>query len=302
MNRPTRFDSSRPVFVSSFTLPLVLHLTFLTLGSLLHATSVQANEPVSFSPIEVTLISDHRTIAPGRPFWLGIRQVIKPGFHTYWKNAGTVGLPAAVKWKLPEGFSAGPLLWPTPTHRQMVDYRVWGYQKEALLITKITPPEELPTGRPYTFIGDASWMCCGKQCYPGFETLKITLPATDKAIIEPSTHRRFQATLDEQAHVSQQWQVRAFKDTSSFRLEITPRIPNDNLPSRKLQFFGYHRLVSSDKIQTIRLSSKGYILDLPAEEFSPEERTSLEGIVISDPPWDPAKPKSPLAIRAPLGE
>ena len=27
-----------------------------------------------------------------------------PGFHTYWRNPGTLGLPTAVEWSLPEGY------------------------------------------------------------------------------------------------------------------------------------------------------------------------------------------------------
>jgi hypothetical protein len=32
-------------------------------------------------------------VKPGEPFWVGLRQTIRPKWHTYWKNQGESGLP-----------------------------------------------------------------------------------------------------------------------------------------------------------------------------------------------------------------
>lgn len=299
MNRPTRSTSSRPVLVSSLS---TLLLSILLFGSDFDLDAAEADgaEPISFSPIKVILVSDHLAFAPGKPFWLGIQQTIQPGFHTYWKNPGTVGLPTAVKWKLPTGFSAGPLLWPMPTHCQMVDYRVWGYKGEALLLTKITPPKDLALGQTFTFTGEASWMCCGKQCYPGFETLQITLPTATEPSIDPIQHQAFQKTLEQQPLPPEAWSLKAFDLGSAYELHISPTSPSDGLLPRSLQFFGYHRLVSSDKPQSTKLNRGAYIITLQPEEFSRETRGTLTGMLVSDLPWNPDRPSSPLEVHVPV--
>ena len=65
-------------------------------------------------PLEVSLISESRSIRAGRPFFLGLHLIHPPGSHTYWKNPGIVGLATTVEWDLPPGFSAGEIQWPAP--------------------------------------------------------------------------------------------------------------------------------------------------------------------------------------------
>ena len=74
---------------------------------------------VSAAPAEprvrVDLVSEVRSVAPGATFWVGVRQRIAPGWHTYWVNPGDSGEPMTIDWQLPPGFSAGPLAWPHPS-------------------------------------------------------------------------------------------------------------------------------------------------------------------------------------------
>src|SRR6202008_3713117 len=52
------------------------------------------------------LLSEGASIEPGAPFWLGLRQRIAPGWHTYWLNPGDSGEAPTLDWKLPAGFAA----------------------------------------------------------------------------------------------------------------------------------------------------------------------------------------------------
>ena len=64
--------------------------------------------------VQATLISEVTRVEPGKPFWVGIRQQIKPGWHTYWKNPGDAGVPTRLYWDLPQGFAASEIHWPFP--------------------------------------------------------------------------------------------------------------------------------------------------------------------------------------------
>ena len=63
-------------------------------------------------PVEIELRSAARVLVPGETASVAVRLRPEPGWHAYWRHAGDVGSPPAVEWRLPEGFTAGPLRWP----------------------------------------------------------------------------------------------------------------------------------------------------------------------------------------------
>src|SRR5271170_1748892 len=111
----------------------------MSLRSLLYAMVVLcATTAQTFAGhVKTELFADVSAIQPGKPFWLGVRLSIDPGWHIYWKNAGDAGLPTRVKFTLPDGFSAGPLQFPTP-HRfdQPGNIVAFGYEDSVLLLTQ----------------------------------------------------------------------------------------------------------------------------------------------------------------------
>ena len=60
--------------------------------------------------VEANLVSEINSIQPGSTFWLGINLKMKNEWHTYWKNAGDAGMATYINWDLPEGFTAGCLV------------------------------------------------------------------------------------------------------------------------------------------------------------------------------------------------
>ena len=60
------------------------------------------------------LLVSSSTFQPAKPLQAAIRLKVDPGWHTYWINPGEGGMKLGAEWKLPEGWSAGPLNWPVP--------------------------------------------------------------------------------------------------------------------------------------------------------------------------------------------
>src|SRR5271169_7265446 len=92
--------------------------------------------------VTASLVAETRSIVPGQPLHLALRQQIPPGWHTYWLNPGDSGLPTTIEWALPQGFRAGPITWPTPkriAYGPVVDY---GYENEVLLPVTIDVPSD----------------------------------------------------------------------------------------------------------------------------------------------------------------
>ncbi len=254
-----------------------------------------ADEPAK-SPIRIDLVSEAKAITPGRTFTVAIRQRMKPGYHTYWRNPGTVGLATSMDWRLPEGFKAGPLQWQLPQITTMAAYTVWGYEKEALILADITPPKSLKPGDQVVIKGNARWMCCGRQCHPGFEELRLNLPVA----AEPGFRKRLKSAFDrvraQQPQQSDAWKLTCSADGDELALHITPTSPAAIASPGEIRFFDYDRQVSSDKPQVLKRAGKGFVLKLEAEEYTPDQLNRLRGILVSKKGWETGQPGVVLAV------
>jgi DsbC/DsbD-like thiol-disulfide interchange protein len=131
--------------------------------------------------IQVELISEVRSVRPGEPFWLALRLLPDPGWHTYWRNPGDSGLETRIRWALPEGVNAGEIVWPTPQYLPVAHIVNYGMEDETFLLTRIDPPADLPTDMPLRVVADVAWLVCEVECIPGFATLDLELPLASEA-------------------------------------------------------------------------------------------------------------------------
>jgi DsbC/DsbD-like thiol-disulfide interchange protein len=277
-SRPPRYPISVNPLSPNLTKRLAIALAFCCLA----AVSVHAAP----SPIKIDLVSEARAIVPGETFTAAIRQRMKPGYHTYWRNPGTVGLATSMKWRLPMGFSAGEIQWQLPELTTMAAYTVWGYEKEALLLVDITPPKSLTTGDKVVLRGEAAWMCCGKQCHPGFQELSLALPVADKAKPNKRLKRAFDRVRAQQPIHSDAWKIECTTTGEDYTLRITPASKKATTNPGAIRFFDYDRQISSDKPQILKRDGASFVLKLKAEEHTPDELETLEGILVAENGWE----------------
>ena len=142
--------------------------------------------------MQAELIAEPAAIAPGQPFWVGMRLRIKEHWHVYWRNPGDSGEAVAITWQLPPGFAADPIAWPTPSRIPVAHLVNFGYERETTLLTRITPPATLAAGAPVDLKADVTWLVCEKECIPGETRLSLTLPVAGAgAVARPrSAHAR----------------------------------------------------------------------------------------------------------------
>ena len=98
-----------------------------------------------------------------------------PDWHVYWKNPGDSGLPTALEWVLPAGFTAGPLQWPVPERFASGGLVTYGYAGQVLLMTEILPPNT-GLGGKIVLRAHAGWLACRVECTPGKASLELSLP------------------------------------------------------------------------------------------------------------------------------
>ena len=152
----------------------------------LAAVPARAGASWTGSPrVTVELVSEGDAVAPGKTFWIGLRQTIAPGWHTYWINPGDSGEPPQIDWALPAGFSAGAIAWPHPERIRVGPAMSYGYSNEVVLPIPVTAPADLVPGARVTLSGRASWLVCEKECIPEEAPVSLTLAV---AAGEPGRH------------------------------------------------------------------------------------------------------------------
>ena len=251
-------------------------LLALFLLGLLHAAEAE-------KPLEVRLIAESRSIAPGKSFFLGLHLIHPPGSHTYWKNPGIVGLATSVEWELPPGFRAGEIQWPAPQVVKMAGHEAQGYEGETLLMIPFTPPEKL-TESAAKITARVSWMCCGKTCHPAVRVpFSITLPvgnaAPDPAVLP--LFEKFRRLVPVSPHGCKQISVKRKGDRIILTLDrgLSERDPfwEENTP---IHFFTADGQVDSDQKQESRTSAAGItIITLHASKTGPDNPMTLPGVL-----------------------
>jgi thiol:disulfide interchange protein DsbD len=126
--------------------------------------------------VRAELIADAQALAPGRPFRLAVRLVMKEGWHVNWLNPGDAGLAPSVAWRLPKGFKSDLMCWPAPGRFPAGPLVIFGYAGELLLSIDVTPPVEPRPGAPVELVAEVSWLACAEACVPGSASLSLTLP------------------------------------------------------------------------------------------------------------------------------
>ncbi len=147
----------------------------LAIPALLGALSIYSQDTIRLSEtnnnITSSLVYDSENWVAGQTAEIGILMEIEPGWHTYWRNSGTTGLPVEITWNLPEGFKAGELIFPTPSiydNQGLVDYV---HEDQALFRTELQIPEDYDASKSYAWGADIFYLVCKDVCIPGEASL-----------------------------------------------------------------------------------------------------------------------------------
>jgi len=118
-------------------------VTLFTLTFLVSSGAARGEDPLGEArKARVSLVVRDRTAQPGRTTRIAIRFEMEPGWHVYWRNPGDSGLPPAVEWKLPDGFSVSDPLWPAPRRLPADPLVMYGYEGTFLLAFDVSTPKD----------------------------------------------------------------------------------------------------------------------------------------------------------------
>jgi len=258
------------------------------LALLMGAFSLPARAaPPEGEPVRADLIAEPAAIAPGQPFWVGVRLRMREGWHVYWRNPGDSGEAPTITWQLPPSLAAGPIAWPTPSRIGLAHLVNFGYQGETMLLTRIEPAPALADS---LMIGaHVTWLVCDKECIPGEASLSIDLPVAhgQPAAANAATAAAFDAARKDLPQPSP-WRARLElgRDQLTLALDGAPRaafLAASSIPAgvRSAYFFpNAETLVRHAAAQRLRLVGDGLTLQLERSALSTSAPTDAGGVLL----------------------
>ena len=158
-----------------------MHPLFIILVAILGfvpAVNAQFGFPTKVRSTVAELLSEEKTIAPGSTFTVALKLTHPADWHSYYKNSGGIELPPTITWKMPDGFTAGPIQWPVPEVKDGFFGKSFVYHGAPAFLIELTAPPTLKVGRTVTLTANSAWQICKESCINEKATLSLTLPIT----------------------------------------------------------------------------------------------------------------------------
>ena len=134
-------------------------------------------------------------VQAGQTFWLGLKIVHAPHWHTYWQNPGDSGLPTQLHWQLPAGLQAGEIAWPLPKKIPIGTLANYGYEGTLLLAVPVTvtPQFQPPLTGQLRVTLQAEWLVCRQECIPQEGRFVLELPTQSATALNGALFESAQA-------------------------------------------------------------------------------------------------------------
>ena len=267
--------------MSRLSTPLFYLLSAIAITLTPHQVSAAAAQRV-----QIDLVSEQAAVRPGDTVTIALRQMITPGWHTYWVNPGDSGEPTQIDWKLPQGASAGPIQWPLPHAIPIGPLMNFGYSGDVVLLSDIKVPASA-SGQSFDIAADVKWLVCSDICVPEEGAVNLSLPLLDRAVSpRPSAWADLIAAAREKVPVPMPWPARfSVNGNAAIALKVdgvAEKIP----PNSKVHFFPLEwGKINHAAPQNVSLDGGSLVLSLvPGDLGKAVASGPLEGVLAVETP------------------
>ena len=196
---------------------------------------------------------------PGGEVELALHMRTNPGWHGYWLNPGDAGLPMTVDWKLPKGFSTGPIRYPVPTRLTVAGLTNYVFERDYSVLVRLKVPPGAKGLIPIR--ADARWLACtDKVCVPEQGQLALDLPVgsgTPKRALFDTWRQALPQPLGTPAHY--------VIEGGQLRLAIP--LPASIDVQRPYVFAITDKIVDYEGTQRFRRSGDWVIVEMPTNDW-----------------------------------
>lgn len=211
---------------------------------------------------------------PGQPITVALEVKLEEGWHVYWRNPGDSGMGTTVEWKLPKGWKAGELQFPTPKSFEGGGSFSYGYEGTVVFLATLTPPKDATGTAKIT--ADLGMLACLELCLPASQTLTFEIKPGSGAGAGKDVVAAWRKKLPAP------WTLATVPTASAipngYRLSL-PMAPG--LDAEKLGFFPADPAVlsHSSTLLSAKKLSTGWVLELRESEFKTKNPEKLTGVV-----------------------
>ncbi len=125
-------------------------------------------------------------ITHGKGFTIGIKMLLEPHWHAYWKNPGDAGLPMTAELTDANGYKCGELRFPTPHKYITGNETLYGYDSEVVFLLPIKPPAGVKSSPHFKI--KTTWLACKEVCLPGSAILELNADSVTAAERKDNQH------------------------------------------------------------------------------------------------------------------
>ena len=133
--------------------------------------------------VKARLVTPVESVIPGDTLWFGLSLEITEGWNTYWKNAGSTGLPPSIELSDGKQSYEPELQFPVAKTKPFgddVSLLTYGYTDAVLHPFRITVP--LTASDQWSLSGEARWLVCRDICIPESQEVSISLPVVSSQL------------------------------------------------------------------------------------------------------------------------
>ncbi len=208
-----------------------LQLALLALLPLSQSAWAQFGLPSDDPATRAEMVSEVKSITAGASFSLALKLDHPKGWHSYYRNTGGVELSPAIDWKLPDGFTAGLIQWPTPEVKDGFFGKSFVYTGSPVFLVEMTAPATLEAGETVTLTAHATWQICEDVCINEEKSFTLNLPVGTAAEIDPAAADLFAKARASQPAEAKGWQFSATADGADILLRAEPAKPLATVPT-----------------------------------------------------------------------
>jgi thiol:disulfide interchange protein len=250
--------------------------------------------------VKAQLISEVRSITPGASFRVALEFNIREGWHTYWRNPGDSGKATTLTWKLPAGFSAGPILWTAPHRFDLPPLVNYGYAGHAMHVVRIDAPKDLRPGTNVALRASASWLVCSDVCIPESANLQLNLPVSAAPGAIDNAHAALFAAVDREMPVPAPAAVSAALTGGHLVLTLGKEWGERIAHIQALEFFPYDE-TSIEYAAPQTLTRKADALEFTLKPADPgPTKGPVSGLLVATMQDGASSTKVPMEINAAL--
>lgn len=137
--------------------------------------------------MNVSLVPETEGVLPGRTITLAFVMRPAQGWHGYWRNPGDAGAEPRLEWRLPEGWTAGPIQYPVPDRLTLLGLMNYVYEHDYALLVNLTVPETAEPGVTIPVDARLDYLVCTDDlCVPETANVSIELHTVQPGARNPA--------------------------------------------------------------------------------------------------------------------